>query len=101
MQLFSMVVMIVLVGCVGTFYQRGAVATVGVITYMITAAISGFVSAHLYQKLGGEKWAWNILVTALCFAGPAFVIWSVLNTVAIFYRSTAAFPFPTIILMFA
>lgn len=100
-QLVSMVVMIVLVGCIGVFYQRGAVASAAVVSYMVTAAIGGYVSAHLYQKLGGEKWAWNIFVTALCFVGPGFLIWAFLNTVAIFYGSTAAFPFPTILLMFA
>merc|ERR1719384_617 len=68
---------------------------------MVTAAIAGYCSASMYQKLGGEKWAWNIFVTALMFVGPAFVIWSFLNTVAIVYGSTAAFPFPTILLMFA
>lgn len=100
LQLFGMVVMVVLVGCIGVFYQRGAVASAGVISYMVTAAISGYTSAHLYQKLGGEKWAWNIFVTALMFVGPGFVIWSFLNTVAIFYGSSAAWPFPTILLMF-
>lgn len=99
LQLFSMVVMIVLVGCIGVYYQRGAVASAAVISYMVTAAVGGYGSAGLYQKLGGEKWAWNIFVTALMFAGPAFVIWSFLNTVAIFYGSTAAFPFPTILLI--
>merc|ERR1711972_994078 len=67
---------------------------------MVTAAVGGFGSANLYHKLGGEKWAWNIFVTALMFVGPAFVVWSFLNTVAICYGSTAAFPFPTILLMF-
>jgi hypothetical protein len=100
-QLFTMVVMVTLVGCVGVFYQRGAVASAGVISYMVTAVVSGYGSASLYQKLGGEKWAWNIFVTALAFVGPAFVIWAFLNTVAIIYGSTAAFPFPTILLMFA
>eukprot|EP00927_Polykrikos_kofoidii_P071047 TRINITY_DN67383_c0_g1_i1.p1 TRINITY_DN67383_c0_g1~~TRINITY_DN67383_c0_g1_i1.p1 ORF type:complete len:626 (+),score=71.18 TRINITY_DN67383_c0_g1_i1:68-1879(+) len=100
-QLFGMIVMIVLVGCIGVFYQRGAVASASVVSYMITSVVSGYVSAHLYQKLGGEKWAWNIFATAHMFVGPAFVIWSFLNTVAIIYGSTAAFPFPTILLMFA
>jgi len=100
-QLFAMVVMVTLVGCIGVFYQRGAVASAGVISYMVTAVVSGYGSASLYQKLGGEKWAWNIFVTALAFVGPAFVIWAFLNTVAIIYGSTAAFPFPTILLMFA
>jgi len=100
-QLFTMIVMVVIVGCVGIYYQRGAVASAGVIFYMISAAIGGYVSASLYQKLGGEKWAWNIFVTAVIFVGPGFAIWAFLNTVAIAYNSTAAFPFPTILLMFA
>jgi len=100
-QLFSMVLVIVLVGCVGVFYQRGAVASVAVISYMVTAAVSGYVSANLYKKLGGEKWAWNIFATCVTFTGPGFLVWSFLNTIAIFYGSTAAFPFPTILLMFA
>lgn len=100
-QLTSMMFMVVLVGCIGAYYQRGAVASAAVISYMVTALLGGFVSANLYQKLGGEKWAWNIFITALSFMGPAFLIWSFLNTVAIFYGSTAAFPFPTILLMFA
>lgn len=99
-QLASMIIMVVLVGCVGVFYQRGAVASAAVISYMVTAAVGGYVSASFYQKLGGEKWAWNIFMTALAFAGPSFVVWSFLNTVAILYGSTAAFPFPTILLMF-
>merc|ERR1712176_1107497 len=88
-QLFSMVVMMVLVGCIGVFYQRGAVASAGIVSYMVTAAISGYGSAYLYQKLGGEKWAWNIFVTAMMFVGLSFVIWAFLNTVAIAYGSTA------------
>merc|ERR1711957_375127 len=73
----------------------------GFICYMITATVAGYGSAQMYQQLGGEKWAWNIFITAVMFVGPGFVIWSFLNTVAIVYGSTAAFPFPTVLLMFA
>jgi len=100
-QLFSVFIMVVLVGCVGVFYQRGAVASAGIISYMVGAALGGYISAQLYQSLGGDKWAWNIIVTACTFAGPAFGCWSFLNTVAIMYGSTAAFPIPTVLLMFA
>eukprot|EP00929_Paragymnodinium_shiwhaense_P054510 TRINITY_DN27325_c0_g1_i1.p1 TRINITY_DN27325_c0_g1~~TRINITY_DN27325_c0_g1_i1.p1 ORF type:complete len:626 (+),score=149.04 TRINITY_DN27325_c0_g1_i1:70-1878(+) len=100
-QLFAMVVMVVLVGCIGVFYQRGAVASAAVVSYMVTAAVGGYCSARLYQKLGGEKWAWNIFSTALVFAGPGFATWSFLNTVAMIYGSTAAMPYPTVLLMFS
>merc|ERR1719359_2457815 len=42
--LFFMVIMMVLVGCVGVFYQRGAVASMAVVSYMVTAAVSGYTS---------------------------------------------------------
>jgi hypothetical protein len=41
----------------------------------------------------GEKWVSNILITNFLFVGPLFLIWAFLNTVAISYNSTAAFPF--------
>ena len=74
MQLFSMGVMIALVGCTGVCYQRGAVASAGSSSFVVTAAVGGYTSDHLCQKLG-DKWAWNIFVTALMFVGPGFLIW--------------------------
>lgn len=58
-----------------------SVTRVAFIFYLIT--LGGYVSARLYNSLGGEKWAWNIFVTAIAFMGPAFGIWMILNTVAI------------------
>ena len=50
-----------------------------------------------YQRCGGENFARTVLLTCVVFAGPAFAVWSLLNTVAILYGSTAAFPFGYII----
>jgi transmembrane 9 superfamily member 1 len=102
-------VQLVLVGCMvaviggvfGSGAQRGTLATAGVVMYMISSMLSGYVSSRMYQRIGGVKWTWNILVTALFFTGPAFLVWSILNTVAIFHGSTAAFPFLTILQLFA
>lgn len=101
LQLFFMVLAVVLVGCVGFFYRRGAVASFGVVCYMLTAVVAGYASAQMYQRLGGEKWAWNIFMTATMFVGPTFVVWLFLNCVAISYGSTAAFPLPTVLLILA
>jgi len=100
-QLLIAIVMVILVRCLGTFYQRGALASAAVVSYMVSAAVSGYFSAHLYHKLGGEKWAWNIFATALTFVLPGFFCGLFLNTVAIGYGSTAAFPFSTMLLIFA
>ena len=53
MQLLSMLLVVVLVGCVGIFHQQGAIAFAGVASYMVAAAVSGYMSAHLYSKLRG------------------------------------------------
>lgn len=41
----------------------------------------------------------NILLTGCLFCGPLFLTFSFLNTVAIFYNSTAALPFGTILVI--
>ena len=92
---------LLLVGALGVVYaQRGALVSAAVVLYMLSSAIAGFISATLYHRIGGVKWRWNMIVTSLLFTGPAFLVWAVLNTVAIAYNSTAAFPFETILQLF-
>jgi hypothetical protein len=88
---------------VGVFYPHGrgtAYATV-VVIYCFTAFIAGYTSGSMYRKLNGTVWVHNVLTTVTLVVGPVFVIWSYLNTVAIFYGSTAALPFGTIVALFA
>ena len=49
--------------------NRGALATVMVIFFMIFGSISGFVSARIYKMNGGEKWKLNILLAATMLPG--------------------------------
>ncbi|XP_002963357.2 transmembrane 9 superfamily member 2 [Selaginella moellendorffii] len=87
---------------VGVFYpyNRGALNTACLVIYALTAGISGYVSAHLYRQMGGEAWVRNLLLTASLFCGPLFLVFCFNNTVAISYRSTAALPFGTIVIIF-
>eukprot|EP00386_Alphamonas_edax_P009356 GDKI01030793.1.p1 GENE.GDKI01030793.1~~GDKI01030793.1.p1 ORF type:complete len:574 (+),score=123.34 GDKI01030793.1:135-1724(+) len=100
-QLVLMVVGVVVVGCFGIYFERGAILTAAGACYVATSFISGYISAFLYRRLGGQKWAWNILITALAFVGPAFIIWCFLNTVAWVYKSTAAIPALTVVFLLA
>lgn len=52
----------------------------------MTAGISGYTSAFLFRQMGGDRWARHLLVTCVIFAGPFFLMFCVLNTVAISYR---------------
>ena len=102
-QLMLVVSIIAVLGALGitAYAKRGTIVTSAVVLYMLSSVVSGFVSARMYHRIGGVKWTWNILVTCGFFTAPAFAIWSILNTVAIAYNSTAAFPFPIILQLFA
>eukprot|EP00918_Siedleckia_nematoides_P071154 GHVU01155412.1.p1 GENE.GHVU01155412.1~~GHVU01155412.1.p1 ORF type:complete len:510 (+),score=84.50 GHVU01155412.1:56-1585(+) len=99
--LFFVGVGVVLIGCFSPFLKRGALSTAALFGYLLTSFIAGYISASLYRRLGGVKWAWNIVVTSTLFPAPAFMVWSILNTVAISYASTAALPFPTALSIFS
>lgn len=36
---------------------------------MYFPGVSGYVASSMYKKIGGENWAWNIVLTATLFAG--------------------------------
>jgi Endomembrane protein 70 len=63
---------------------------------LLCSGIAGYVAAATYKIMGGTNWVRNVLLTATLFCGPMLCTFAFLNTVAIFYRSTAALPFGTI-----
>lgn len=99
-QLLVMGFCVILIGCYEHYHHRGTVMSTMAYFYILSALAGGYVSGSWYQRLHGENWSLNMLLTALVFVLPAFAVWSFLNTVAIFYNSTAAFPFPYIMLLF-
>ena len=70
------------------------------ITVYITG-ISGYVAANMYRKMGGDSWVWNINLTSFLFAGPFFLVWAVVNSVAWGYGATQALPWTTVVLLMA
>jgi len=100
-QLLGVLLCIVVAGCFGYFFERGAILAATITCYLFTSFVSGYVSGNLYRRLGGQKWAWNILITSVAFPGPAFIVWAILNTVAVAYNSTAALPWVTVVYLIA
>mmetsp|Transcript_15995 Transcript_15995/g.25064 ORF Transcript_15995/g.25064 Transcript_15995/m.25064 type:complete len:455 (+) Transcript_15995:542-1906(+) len=80
--------------------KKGAISTVVLILYALTAGSSGYVASFMYKQMGGTDWVWNTVLTASLFPAPLFLMFCVLNTIAITYDSTAALPFGTIMLVF-
>ncbi|GFH12662.1 transmembrane 9 superfamily member [Haematococcus lacustris] len=100
-QMLVVVMFIFALALVGVFYpyNRGALLSACVVLYALTAGIAGYVGGCYYKMMGGSSWVSNVLLTAGLFFGPVLVVFSYLNTVAICYRSTAALPFGTIVII--
>ncbi|XP_065062619.1 transmembrane 9 superfamily member 1-like [Rhopilema esculentum] len=80
-------------------HRHGSMNTAAVLLYALTCFVSGFVSNSFYKQIAGDKWAWNLVLTASLFSVPFFLIWSVINSVAWYNQSTQALPFTTIVLL--
>ncbi|KAI4319241.1 hypothetical protein MLD38_032866 [Melastoma candidum] len=100
-QLFALTLFIFLLALVGVFYpyNRGALFTALVVIYALTSGIAGYTATSLYCQLEGTNWVRNLLLTGFLFCGPLFLTFCFLNTVAIAYKSTAALPFGTIVVI--
>jgi len=100
-QMFAIALFIFALALVGMFYpyNRGALLSACVVLYALTAGIAGYVSGTWFKMLGGHNWVANVMLTAVLWFGPVTAVFSYLNTVAIFYRSTAALPFGTIVII--
>ncbi|CAD7698577.1 unnamed protein product [Ostreobium quekettii] len=100
-QLFFLSGSIFVLAAVGVFYpyNRGALFTALVVLYALTAGISGYVGCSYYRQMGGRHWVPCIFLMCFVFCGPLFMVFCFLNTVAIAYRSTAALPFGTIVVI--
>ncbi|KAG0175312.1 hypothetical protein DFQ28_001841 [Apophysomyces sp. BC1034] len=77
--------------------NRGALATVMVIFFMIFSCIAGYVSARIYKMNGGEAWKVNMLLTATVFPGTILGSLFALNFFLIGSQSSGAVPFGTMI----
>lgn len=88
---------------VGTFYpgDGGSLYTAAIVCYALTAGISGLVASAFYKKLNGDRWAWNIILTATLYALPLFITASFVNIVAATFHTTSAVPFSTLISILA
>lgn len=86
---------------VGAFYpyNRGAMFSALIFLYALTAGVAGYSSASYYRQMGGTKWVTNLMLSAFIFCGPLFFTFSINNSIAWAYGSTAAFPFGTIIVI--
>ncbi|KAH9324686.1 hypothetical protein KI387_004864, partial [Taxus chinensis] len=100
-QLCMLVLLVIVVAIIGMLYVgRGAIVTTFIVCYALTSFISGYVSGSLYSRNDGKHWVKSMVLTASLFPFLCFGIGFTLNIVAILYRSLAAIPFGTMVVVF-
>ncbi|KAG0464650.1 hypothetical protein HPP92_018814 [Vanilla planifolia] len=100
-QLSMLILLVIVLAIIGMLYVgRGAIQTTFILCYAFTSFISGFFSGGLYSRNGGKNWIKAMILTASLFPFLCFGIGFALNTIAIFYRSLAAIPFGTMVVVF-
>ena len=79
--------------------RRGALLTACIMIYSVCGFFGGFTSGRLFKQLKGTNWVWNVILTALMFPVPLFLVFTWVNSIAATSQSTAALPFTTIMLI--
>ncbi|KAE8729406.1 Transmembrane 9 superfamily member 5 [Hibiscus syriacus] len=80
-------------------YNRGTLCTALVILYSLTSVVAGYTTVSFHCQFAETGWGRSVLLAGIMYAGPLFVIGSILNVVAVSYGATAALPFGTIMVI--
>ncbi|CAG8529871.1 6185_t:CDS:10, partial [Diversispora eburnea] len=77
--------------------NRGSLATVMIIFYMLFGSVAGYTSARVYKTFGGESWKKNVFLTAFLFPMIIFSIFVILNFFLVSAKSSGAVPASTLL----
>ncbi|KAF9110044.1 hypothetical protein BGX27_006852 [Mortierella sp. AM989] len=98
-QMFLMASVTILFAALGFLSpsNRGSLATVMIVFYMLFGVVAGYISARLYKMFGGEAWKRNVVGTAFLFPATIFGAFLSLNFFLIGADSSGAVPFGTML----
>jgi len=101
-QLVALCLCVITLTLFATMYdERGSAMSAFLVCYSLTSLIAGYASASFYKQQGGAEWKKCMLATAGLFPAVCFGIAFLLNFIAVYYKSLAAFSPGTMLLMMA
>ena len=68
--------------------------------YVLMGSVNGYVTSRLYKTFKGKAWQRATATTAFGLPGIAFVLFFMLNVIALIKESSDAVPFHTIVVLF-
>ncbi|KAI8807031.1 hypothetical protein BJ742DRAFT_814165 [Cladochytrium replicatum] len=102
MQLNGLALIVILYTIVGDLYlERATILTATIFIYALTSMISGYYSGSYYNQYGGKNWIRTMFITAGLWPGTVSLTALSINFIAIYYTSSRAIPFTTMIAIIA
>ncbi|KAG0366921.1 hypothetical protein BGZ54_004698 [Gamsiella multidivaricata] len=77
--------------------ERASIMTATIFIYALTSMISGYSSGSQYAQYGGRDWVRVMFLTAAFWPASVAIVTSLNNTIAIYYTSSRAIPFGTVV----
>jgi len=81
--------------------ERASIMTATIFIYAFTSMISGYSSSSQYSQYGGRDWVRAMFLTAAFWPGAVVLVTALNNAVAIYYTSSRAIPFGTMVALLA
>lgn len=89
---------LILYTILGDLYaERATILTATIFLYALTSFVAGYSSARYYARYGGKDWVKTFVMTASLWPGAVSFICGFINTLAIYYSSSRAISFYTLL----
>ncbi|KAG2201812.1 hypothetical protein INT47_004369 [Mucor saturninus] len=89
---------VILYTILGDLYaERATILTATIFLYALTSFVAGYTSARYYARYGGKDWVKNVVMTASLWPGAVSLIGGFINLLAIYYSSSRAISFYTLL----
>jgi len=84
-----------------SYFRRSTILTASIFMYAVTSIVSGFFSGSYYSRYGGKQWIRTMFFTTLLWPGVVSLATIFNNFVAIYYSSSRAIHFGTLVAILA
>ncbi|CAO3657289.1 unnamed protein product [Mucor hiemalis] len=97
-QLVILSAVVILYTILGDLYaERATILTATIFLYALTSFVAGYTSARYYIRYGGKDWVKTVVMTASLWPGFVSLIGGFINALAIYYSSSRAISFYTLL----
>jgi len=98
-QILAVVLGVFLLGLAGVFAptMMGSIYVAGIVLYALSAGVSGFVANRLFRQMGGQRWAWVVVLLIVLYPFIFATVVLFMDFVAVAHYSIRAIRFTTML----